>query len=71
MTEARPDARPDAEVVELCRELIRIDTSNYGDQDGPGERREAQGESPYCGAAGGTCGAGHHDRRTTTEPRGH
>src|SRR6478672_3685347 len=27
------------EVVELCRDLIRIDTSNYGDEDGPGERK--------------------------------
>lgn len=42
MTETRPEARPDAEVVELCRELIRIDTSNYGDQDGPGERKAAE-----------------------------
>src|SRR5215218_4377382 len=37
-----PGSRPDAEVVELCRELIRIDTSNYGDQDGPGERKAAE-----------------------------
>ncbi|MEV7429263.1 M20/M25/M40 family metallo-hydrolase [Nocardioides sp. NPDC092400] len=33
---------PAAEVVELCRDLIRIDTSNYGDQDGPGERKAAE-----------------------------
>jgi acetylornithine deacetylase/succinyl-diaminopimelate desuccinylase-like protein len=33
---------PAAEVVELCRELIRIDTSNYGDQEGPGERKAAE-----------------------------
>ncbi|MCD4535295.1 M20/M25/M40 family metallo-hydrolase [Nocardioides sp. cx-169] len=33
---------PTGEVVELCRELIRIDTSNYGDQDGPGERKAAE-----------------------------
>jgi acetylornithine deacetylase/succinyl-diaminopimelate desuccinylase-like protein len=33
---------PAGEVVELCRELIRIDTSNYGDQDGPGERKAAE-----------------------------
>src|SRR6478736_3384629 len=39
---SRPDARPDAEVVELCRDLIRIDTSNYGDEDGPGERKAAE-----------------------------
>jgi acetylornithine deacetylase/succinyl-diaminopimelate desuccinylase-like protein len=30
------------EVVDLCRELIRIDTSNYGDDSGPGERRAAE-----------------------------
>jgi acetylornithine deacetylase/succinyl-diaminopimelate desuccinylase-like protein len=33
---------PDAEVVEICRDLIRIDTSNYGPQDGPGERAAAE-----------------------------
>jgi acetylornithine deacetylase/succinyl-diaminopimelate desuccinylase-like protein len=33
---------PAREVVELCRELIRIDTSNYGDHDGPGERKAAE-----------------------------
>jgi acetylornithine deacetylase/succinyl-diaminopimelate desuccinylase-like protein len=33
---------PDAEVVELCRDLIRIDTSNYGDDQGPGERKAAE-----------------------------
>ncbi|WP_435768737.1 M20/M25/M40 family metallo-hydrolase [Nocardioides sp. SYSU DS0651] len=30
------------EVVEICRELIRIDTSNYGNDDGPGERKAAE-----------------------------
>ncbi|MER5476502.1 M20/M25/M40 family metallo-hydrolase [Streptomyces sp. NPDC002734] len=30
------------EVVDLCRELIRIDTSNYGDGSGPGERKAAE-----------------------------
>lgn len=33
---------PAAEVVELCRDLIRIDTSNYGEEDGPGERVAAE-----------------------------
>jgi acetylornithine deacetylase/succinyl-diaminopimelate desuccinylase-like protein len=33
---------PAAEVVELCSELIRIDTSNYGDARGPGERSAAE-----------------------------
>ena len=40
MTDTTVD--PAAEVVELCRELIRIDTSNYGDEDGPGERKAAE-----------------------------
>lgn len=31
-----------SEVVELCRELIRIDTSNTGAGDGPGERKAAE-----------------------------
>ena len=33
---------PEAEVVEICRDLIRIDTSNYGDDSGPGERTAAE-----------------------------
>ncbi|WP_225838402.1 M20/M25/M40 family metallo-hydrolase [Streptomyces sp. NK08204] len=30
------------EVVDLCRELIRFDTSNYGDHSGSGERKAAE-----------------------------
>ncbi|HEX6443812.1 MAG TPA: M20/M25/M40 family metallo-hydrolase [Streptosporangiales bacterium] len=30
------------EVVDLCRELIRIDTTNTGDDSGPGERKAAE-----------------------------
>jgi acetylornithine deacetylase/succinyl-diaminopimelate desuccinylase-like protein len=33
---------PDSEVVGICRDLIRIDTSNYGDDSGPGERVAAE-----------------------------
>jgi acetylornithine deacetylase/succinyl-diaminopimelate desuccinylase-like protein len=33
---------PDAEVVDLCRDLIRIDTTNFGDSSGPGERKAAE-----------------------------
>jgi acetylornithine deacetylase/succinyl-diaminopimelate desuccinylase-like protein len=40
-TGAGPDD-PAGEVVELCRDLIRMDTSNYGDEDGPGERKAAE-----------------------------
>ena len=34
--------QPDAEVVEICRDLIRIDTTNHGDGEGPGERKAAE-----------------------------
>jgi acetylornithine deacetylase/succinyl-diaminopimelate desuccinylase-like protein len=34
-------ASPRDEVVELCRDLIRIDTSNFGDASGPGEAAAA------------------------------
>ncbi|MDT0437515.1 MULTISPECIES: M20/M25/M40 family metallo-hydrolase [Streptomyces] len=34
--------RGEDEVVDLCSELIRIDTSNYGDHSGPGERKAAE-----------------------------
>ena len=37
-----PSYDPAGEVVDLCRDLIRIDTSNYGDDDGPGERKAAE-----------------------------
>ncbi len=40
MTDTQVD--PAAEVVDVCRELIRIDTSNYGDSEGPGERKAAE-----------------------------
>jgi acetylornithine deacetylase/succinyl-diaminopimelate desuccinylase-like protein len=33
---------PEAEVVDICRELIRIDTTNFGDGSGPGERAAAE-----------------------------
>lgn len=32
----------ESEVAEICRDLIRIDTSNYGDGSGPGERKAAE-----------------------------
>ncbi|WP_047868689.1 M20/M25/M40 family metallo-hydrolase [Nocardiopsis sp. RV163] len=32
----------EVEVVDLCRELIEFDTSNYGDHSGPGERKAAE-----------------------------
>jgi acetylornithine deacetylase/succinyl-diaminopimelate desuccinylase-like protein len=40
---ATPDTtRAEDAVVELCRDLIRLDTSNYGDGSGPGERAAAE-----------------------------
>ncbi|MGO1173967.1 MAG: M20/M25/M40 family metallo-hydrolase [Actinomycetaceae bacterium] len=36
------DIRPEDEVLQICRDLIRIDTSNYGDGSGPGEREAAE-----------------------------
>ncbi|HET7386600.1 MAG TPA: M20/M25/M40 family metallo-hydrolase [Nocardioidaceae bacterium] len=33
---------PAAEVVDICRDLIRMDTTNYGDGSGPGERKAAE-----------------------------
>ena len=49
MTSTAPDRRASAplpsaedEVVEICRDLLRIDTSNYGDGSGPGERAAAE-----------------------------
>jgi acetylornithine deacetylase/succinyl-diaminopimelate desuccinylase-like protein len=36
------DYQPEAEVVELCQQLIRIDTSNFGSDSGPGERDAAE-----------------------------
>jgi acetylornithine deacetylase/succinyl-diaminopimelate desuccinylase-like protein len=38
----RPSYDPASEVVEVCRDLIRMDTSNYGDDSGPGERKAAE-----------------------------
>lgn len=43
MTHAsEPVARPEDEVVEICRHLIQIDTSNYGDNAGIVERPAAE-----------------------------
>ena len=33
---------PETEALDICRDLIRIDTSNYGDDSGPGERKAAE-----------------------------
>jgi acetylornithine deacetylase/succinyl-diaminopimelate desuccinylase-like protein len=39
---AVPATAGENEVADLCRDLIRIDTSNYGDGSGPGERAAAE-----------------------------
>jgi acetylornithine deacetylase/succinyl-diaminopimelate desuccinylase-like protein len=39
---AAPWAAAQDEVVDLCADLIRIDSSNYGDGSGPGERAAAE-----------------------------
>ena len=49
------------EVVDICRDLIRIDTSNPGDHSGPGERQAAEyvaaklAEDRCQGVTGGEC----------------
>ena len=44
MTTSAERTHPSAEdeVVDLCRELIRIESVNYGDGSGPGERAAAE-----------------------------
>ncbi len=39
---ATPHATAQDEVVDLCSELIRIDSTNFGDGSGPGEREAAE-----------------------------
>jgi acetylornithine deacetylase/succinyl-diaminopimelate desuccinylase-like protein len=42
-TTSSPASSPaEQEVADLCRDLLRIDTSNYGDGSGPGERAAAE-----------------------------
>ncbi|WP_029287527.1 M20/M25/M40 family metallo-hydrolase [Cellulomonas sp. HZM] len=40
------------EVVDICRDLIRFDTSNYGDGSGPGERAAAEHVMGLLGEVG-------------------
>ncbi len=53
------------EVVGICRDLIRIDTSNYGDGSGPGERTAAE----YVAALLAEVGLDDRDRRVRAGPR--
>jgi acetylornithine deacetylase/succinyl-diaminopimelate desuccinylase-like protein len=54
MTEhaASASATAEDEVATLCRDLIRIDTSNYGDHSGPGERLAAEYVAALLGEVG-------------------
>jgi acetylornithine deacetylase/succinyl-diaminopimelate desuccinylase-like protein len=42
VADQRPTSTAEQEVAGLCRDLLRIDTSNYGDGSGPGERAAAE-----------------------------
>ncbi|ABY23784.1 peptidase M20/M25/M40 family [Renibacterium salmoninarum ATCC 33209] len=42
MAELSSNQNASEEVIRICRDLIRIDTSNYGDGTGPGERAAAE-----------------------------
>src|SRR5699024_4538596 len=53
MTESDRNLSPaEVEVVDLCRELIEFDTSNYGDHSGPGERKAAEYVASRLGEVG-------------------
>ena len=47
-----PAAEAQDEVVDICRDLIRIDTTNPGDHSGPGERAAAEHVAGLLGEAG-------------------
>jgi acetylornithine deacetylase/succinyl-diaminopimelate desuccinylase-like protein len=46
------DVTAQDEVVDICRDLVRIDTSNYGDHSGPGERQAAEHVAALLGEVG-------------------
>jgi acetylornithine deacetylase/succinyl-diaminopimelate desuccinylase-like protein len=51
-TPASAEVSAQDEVAALCSELIRIDTSNYGDHSGPGERTAAERVAELLAEAG-------------------
>jgi acetylornithine deacetylase/succinyl-diaminopimelate desuccinylase-like protein len=58
MPDDRSDDRPydpAGEVLDLCRDLIRLDTSNYGDGPGPGERKAAEHVAALLDEVGIAC----------------
>ncbi len=72
MTESadRRSAHAEDEVAELCRELIRIDTTNPGDHSGPGERKAAEYVAGLLSEVGLTpTVVESHDKRTSLVAR--
>jgi len=49
---ANPPSAAEEEVVAICRDLIRIDTTNPGDHSGPGERKAAEHVAGLLGEVG-------------------
>jgi acetylornithine deacetylase/succinyl-diaminopimelate desuccinylase-like protein len=49
---ATPPSAAEEEVVAICRDLIRIDTTNPGDHSGPGERKAAEYVAGLLGEVG-------------------
>ena len=49
---ANPPSAAEEEVVAICRDLIRIDTTNPGDHSGPGERKAAEYVAGLLGEVG-------------------
>ena len=60
------DYAADAEVVDICRDLIRIDTSNYGPDPGPGERVAAEHVAALLDEVGITSELFESEPRRTT-----
>jgi acetylornithine deacetylase/succinyl-diaminopimelate desuccinylase-like protein len=66
----RQSAPAEDEVAELCRELIRIDTTNPGDHSGPGERVAAEYVAGLLGEVGlQPTVVESHDKRTSVVAR--
>ena len=60
----------EAEVVGICRELLRIDTTNPGDHSGPGERKAAEYVAGLLGEVGLTPAVlESHPKRTSLVAR--
>ncbi|SFC48760.1 Acetylornithine deacetylase/Succinyl-diaminopimelate desuccinylase [Nocardioides terrae] len=52
MSDERVGSGLEQDTVDMCRDLIRIDTSNYGDDSGPGERKAAEYVATVLSEAG-------------------